>query len=352
MKASVRRREAVFGFTLLAALLGACGGPSAVASPTPSPTPPTPSASPTVGPGFGTMTYDAARQRVVLFGGPPAASHTWTWDGTTWVRQQPATEPPIETPKTMAAAGLPMAYDEVHRNVVLLVAHPTGIDGPPPVPPDTWTWDGTTWTRQAISLPASANGSMVYSGGAKRVVLLGTVTSNYRTAAHMWSWTGTTWEELHAAQLPPGPGPMAYDAARRQVVMLIPSAAENPPAHGTDTWTWDGSTWTQRHPAASPPASTGGPTAIAYDADRKSVVMFGGLFLASTALDQTWTWDGTTWTQKRPATNPPARWNHAMAYDAATHSVLVTGGAGSSPDGSFPALTDTWTWDGVSWTRR
>jgi hypothetical protein len=252
----------------------------------------------------------------------------------------------------MAAAGLPIAYDEAHRSVVLLVAHPAGIDGPPAVPPDTWTWDGTTWNKQAISLPASANGSMVYSAAAKRVLLLGTVTSHYQATAHMWSWTGTTWEELRPAQLPPSIGPMAYDAARGRVVLLIPSPTQNPPAHGTDTWTWDGATWIQRHPASSPPASTGGATAIAYDADRKTVVMFGGLYLANSAMDQTWTWDGTTWTKRRPATIPPARFNHAMAYDASTHSVVLTGGAGSSTDGTFPALDDTWTWDGVTWTRR
>lgn len=252
----------------------------------------------------------------------------------------------------MATVGLPVAYDEVHRTVVLLVAHPAGADGPPPVPPDTWTWDGTTWTKRAISLPASADGSMVYSAASKRVLLLGTVTSNYHTTPHLWSWTGTAWEELHATQLPPSFGPMAYDAAHAQVVMLVPSATENPPAHGTDTWTSDGVTWTQRHPVGSPPASTGGATAMAYDADRNAVVMFGGLRDASSAMDQTWTWDGTTWTMRRPATIPPARFNHAMAYDASTRSVVLTGGAGSSPDGSFPALTDTWTWDGVTWTRR
>jgi hypothetical protein len=252
----------------------------------------------------------------------------------------------------MAAVGLPLAYDEVNRTVVLLVAHPAAADGPPAVPPDTWTWDGTTWTKQTISLPASADGSMVYSAASKRVLLLGTVTSNYQTTRHMWSWTGATWEELHPAQLPPSLGRMTYDAARGQVVMLIPSATENPPAHGTDTWTWDGLNWTQRHPAASPPASTGGAAAIAYDADRKTVVTFGGLYEASRAMDQTWTWDGTTWTMRRPATIPPARFNHAMAYDASTHSVVLTGGAGSSATGSFPALTDTWTWDGVTWTLR
>jgi hypothetical protein len=298
------------------------------------------------------MAYDGARQRVVLFGGPPAPSHTWTWDGAAWVRQQPATEPPIESPQAMAAAGLPMVYDEVHRTVVLLVAHPADIDGPPPVPPDTWTWDGATWTKQPISLPASANGSMVYSAAAKRVLLLGTVTSNYRTTAHMWSWSGTGWEELHPVQLPTTFGPMAYDAARGHVVMLIPRPTANPPASETDTWTWDGITWTQRHPAGSPPASTGGATGMAYDADRKAVVMFGGLLDASTAMDQTWTWDGTTWTMKRPTTIPPARFNHATAYDASTHSVVVTGGAAISPSGSITGLPDTWTWDGQTWTRR
>ena len=350
MNPSSRGRQTAWGFALLAALLAACEGPSAGASPTP--TPGTAQVSPTVGPGFGTIAYDAARQRVVLFGGPPGPSHTWTWDGTTWARQQPATEPPIETPKTMAVAGLPMAYDEAHRNVVLLLAHPVGIDGPPPVPPDTWIWDGTTWIRQAISLPASANGGMVYYAASKRVLLLGTVTSNYQTSAHMWSWTGTTWEELHPAQLPPSFGPMAYDAARGQVVLLIPRPTVNPPATETDTWTWDGLTWTKQHPATYPPASAGGATAVAYDTDRRTVVVFGGLLAGNTALNQTWTWDGTSWTQKQPATIPTARFNHAMAYDAATHSVVLTGGAVISPSGSITGLTDTWTWDGTTWTRR
>jgi hypothetical protein len=344
--------RAACGFALLAGLLSACGAPSGGASLTPSPTLRPSQLPATVGPGFGTMAYDGAQQRLVLFGGPPAASHTWTWDGTTWVRLAPPTEPPIETPKLMAAAGLPMAYDELHHAVVLLLVHPYGIDGPPPVPPDTWTWDGITWTKHPTSIPAATDGRMVYSGASKRVVLLGTVRTTYDTTAHMWSWTGSTWEELHPAQLPPTFGPMADDAARGQVVTVIPSPAENPPAHGTETWTWDGLNWSPHRSVGSPPASTGGATAIAYDADRKTVVMFGGLYLANSAVDQTWTWDGTTWTMKRPAAIPPARFNHAMAYDAATHSVVLTGGAALSPSGSITGLTDSWTWDGVTWTRR
>jgi hypothetical protein len=39
-------------------------------------------------------------------------------------------------------------------------------------------------------------------------------------------------------------------------------------------------------------------------------VLFGGLPRVGDALDDTWEWDGTTWTQRSPETRPPARYNH------------------------------------------
>jgi hypothetical protein len=88
---------------------------------------------------------------------------------------------------------------------------------------------------------------------------------------------------------------MAYDAARENVVLLAPE--------GT-TWTWDGSTWTERFPTESPPAS--GEAAMAYDAATSSVVLFGGDLLA-----ETWTWDGTDWVRMEPASRPP--WRDALS---------------------------------------
>jgi hypothetical protein len=43
------------------------------------------------------MAYDAATGTVVLFGGlapPKVLSDTWTWNGTTWAKQAQATRPP------------------------------------------------------------------------------------------------------------------------------------------------------------------------------------------------------------------------------------------------------------------
>ena len=61
------------------------------------------------------MAYDAATGTVVLFGGMAAAAalgDTWTWDGTTWTKQAPAASPP-------ARYAASMAYDAATGNVVL-----------------------------------------------------------------------------------------------------------------------------------------------------------------------------------------------------------------------------------------
>ena len=64
---------------------------------------------------------------------------------------------------------------------------------------------------------------------------------------------------------------------------------------------------------------------MAYDAATGNVVLFGGNN-GSSALRDTWTWDGATWTKQAPATRPPAREFASMAYDAATGNVVLFGG--------------------------
>jgi hypothetical protein len=58
---------------------------------------------------------------------------------------------------------------------------------------------------------------------------------------------------------------------------------------------------------------------MAYDAATGTVVLFGGG--GNHDLGDTWTWDGTTWTQQAPATHPAARLSASMAYDAATREL-------------------------------
>jgi hypothetical protein len=128
---------------------------------------------------------------------------------------------------------------------------------------------------------------------------------------------------------------MAYDAARGQVVLFGGCCGLL-----SDTWTWDGTDWTQHFPAHSPTPRSG--MGMAYDAARGQVVLFGGS--SEDVVGDTWTWDGTDWTQHTPAHSPTPRYGPGMAYDAARGQVVLFGAA--------PGLTsDTWTWVGTDWTQ-
>jgi hypothetical protein len=83
---------------------------------------------------------------------------------------------------------------------------------------------------------------------------------------------------------------------------------------------------------------------MAYDTATGNMVLFGGT--SSGALGDTWTWNGVTWTKQTPASSPTARSVAAMAYDPATRDVVLFGGAGA-----HGGLGDTWTWNGTTWTK-
>jgi hypothetical protein len=53
-----------------------------------------------------------------------------------------------------------------------------------------------------------------------------------------------------------------------------------------------------------------------------------------------------TWSQQYPATSPPPRSYSTMAYDPASKQVVLFGGL----DGSA-YLGDTWTWNGSTWSQ-
>jgi hypothetical protein len=85
---------------------------------------------------------------------------------------------------------------------------------------------------------------------------------------------------------------------------------------------------------------------MAYDPATATVLLFGGIsgdrapasaMLPVTALGDTWSWNGTTWTKLSPATSPAARYGASMAYDPATEAMLLFG------DGYRQELNDTWT---------
>lgn len=82
---------------------------------------------------------------------------------------------------------------------------------------------------------------------------------------------------------------------------------------------------------------------MAYDVATGRLVLFGGQGAGNVLLDDTWTWDGTTWSPIATSTPPPARAMHAMVTRST--GVQVLGGG----DVSGPALLDSWLLQGTQW---
>lgn len=154
------------------------------------------------------------------------------------------------------------------------------------------------------------------------------------------SSTGPSARDIHA---------MAYAQACNRVIMFGGRAAGGVPPHNVtdETWEWDGNamTWAQFASGAATRPAPRGQHAMAYDAARQQVVLFGGSSSNFTFLGDTWVYSCAThtWTQKFPASSPSARAAHAMAYDPNSQLVVLYGGSST--------LSDTWTWDGTNWAQ-
>lgn len=132
---------------------------------------------------------------------------------------------------------------------------------------------------------------------------------------------------------------IAYDAARQQLIMFggYTTQAE------ADTRVWNGSTWALLDPVTSPPARLA--HTLTYDRVRQRVVLFGGADGGAGMLDDLWEWDGTTWTQRAPTVRPPARAAHGTAFDENRGVLVLFGGR----DADGVRFGDTWEWNGSTW---
>jgi hypothetical protein len=138
----------------------------------------------------------------------------------------------------------------------------------------------------------------------------------------------------------------AYDRARDETVVFGGIAQTAGAPDLGDTWTWDGRRWQRHDPATSPSARAGAVMSFAPTVGR--VVLFGGTRhgATTTVLSDTWAWDGATWTRLPATRTPPETASPvALAADETSHQLVLVV---RSSDRGYA----TWTWDGASWNER
>src|SRR5262245_12533120 len=192
-----------------------------------------------------------------------------------------------------------------------------------------------------MRVPPARGGPAVFDGARGRLVLFPAAYSSQINEA--FEWQGG-WQQHSSAHQPPRRDghAMAYDAARQRVV-LFGGWSTFTGLLFADTWLWDGFDWTLTPTAVGPSARW--MAAMTFDDVRSRVVLFGGADV-NAALADTWQWDGAVWTQAVTGAQPSARSGAAMAFDRARGVAVLFGG---NTGGGTP-LSDTWTWDGARWT--
>jgi hypothetical protein len=262
---------------------------------------------------------------VLLFGGDELgiANDTWEWRAGMWARRAPMATPTKRAQHALAG---------LDGKVVLFGGRDNANDFD-----DTWEWDGAAWTQRMVKGPPARWGHAMATLGSK-VVLYGGGALGAQDLDDTWEWDGTTWTQKQVT----GPGKrigQGMTTLNGKVVLF------GGIGNYADTWEYDGSTWTKA--AAATPSAPAERAFMGFATLGATAILFGGEHDANHMLNDTWAWDGAKWTQLSPATSPAQRFRHAMTeFDG---KLVVFGGA--PQPGTMPILlSDTWTWDGTTWT--
>jgi hypothetical protein len=163
----------------------------------------------------------------------------------------------------------------------------------------------------------------------------------------LWSWDGERWMLVTAD--PNGPtwrnwAAIAYDDARN--VLVVHGGLQGPGKSFDETWEWDGKTWT-KFTVPGPGAREG--SLMVYDAARQAMILFGGAENLDIRGD-TWAWKDGGWS-KVNETGPAPRFPGSMVYDPLRQQVLLYSGHFASLSGEALSFDDLWAWDGSAWSQ-
>lgn len=303
--------------------------------------------------------FDPENGTVVMFGGATrsgALDETWTWDGHAWRQQHPPDSPPARE----AAA---MAFDPARRHVIAF----GGVSCPPPQPNDmigceyqtsptslrdTWSWDGTNWSRvNTLHTPFDQfQKDIGFAAGTdelhRRLILVGYGQPDPDHTLQTWTLQSGDWIRLQSEHSPPAMefGGPAFDAVSSRLMLHQNGAPHVTCGTGQScvqlpeyptTWSWDGSDWLQLSGSVGSPGDYG------------QLVPAGSSGMVLIGIWNMYRWTGKSWTGPNALPwRDIIRMGWAAAYDQATHQLVLFGGRAWQTNHLYG---DTLSWDGRAW---
>jgi hypothetical protein len=203
----------------------------------------------------------------------------------------------------------------------------------------------TVWATAEAGLPSTTGSPSIADDEAESgspVVFFGGIGNESKT----WLWSAQRWMLAHPSATPPGrnKAALAYDPTTHDLLLFGGVLATGRSAN--DTWSWNGCTWTRVGvQSAGPP---GGPTAgMTWDHALNRMVLLTYDAAAGADATETWTWSGSRWLLSATANASPKAQALVTAGDPATGWPIAVSVSGDQSNPYAPSTT--WTWDGTRW---
>ncbi|MEM6533370.1 MAG: hypothetical protein AAF654_12145 [Myxococcota bacterium] len=303
------------------------------------------------------MVYDPLRNRVVAMNTLFDGVRIYEWDGSAWSRR--CTESPCVDGLPSGGSNAALAYDE---SLETIVAFGLGAEGR-----ETWSWNGSGWQQLCTDVACSATrpegrvySAMVFFGGTRWEFDETTTPStgsfySRETNNETWSFDGSGWSRLCDSS--PCSDTVPSDRAGHRMsyngnsgeVLLFGGATRTESALG-DTWIWRGDRWEELFGAAPEPRAN---HSLTWVPELASTILIGGTDRPATQwrsivsggfevepeehqipadYANVWRWDGVAWSiiptiVPRPKDRAEVpRYQHDSAWIPARQEILVYGG--------------------------
>ncbi len=280
----------------------------------------------------GTIAYDGPSRRVYMFGGLDNAARNDLWFYS--LAQRRWEEVQAGGAKPAARFGHTLLHDAARRRLILFGGQASGFFS------DVWAFglDSGAWQQLAGNEagPSDRYGHSAILDEARGRMVISHGFTDAGRFDDTWAFdlASNRWSNI----TPSGTRPLkrclhhaVYDPANSQMLLYGGCASGFGPCPLGDLWSFDLNTnrWTERTPSPRPPARQH--FGISFDRVRSRLLLYGGS--GGGTLNDTWAWDPAANSWQQPAVDgapPVGRSRHESTYAADRGTTFFFGGSTSA----------------------